>query len=87
MTISLAYAHTVMTQNIYIMSFLTLRPITYIDGTRKPHCFIEVQITGSIKDTCEFQDNCSYFSMKTYVMTPRLNRLNEMVLIMDNNMF
>ena len=32
-----------------------------------------------------FKDNCSYFSMKTYVLNPNLNCLNEMVLIMDHN--
>ena len=32
-----------------------------------------------------FKDNCSYFSMKTYVLTPHLNWLDEMVLIMDHN--
>ena len=33
MTISLDYVPTVMTQNILIMFFFTLRPILYIDGT------------------------------------------------------
>ena len=31
------------------------------------------------------EDNFSYFSTKTYVMTPHLNRLGETILMMGSN--
>ena len=43
--------------------------------------FRELQIRRGIRDNSNFP----YFSLKTYVVTPPLNRLDEMVLMMGHN--
>ena len=44
----------------------------------------ELQIRGGIKDNQRF---FSYFSLKTYVVTPHLNRLSKTVLMRVHKMF
>ena len=74
MTISLDYVPTVVTQIILIMSFLTLRPITYIDKTCEPLCLIELQTTRSTEDISKI-----FFSYlnENIRCDPHLNCINE----------